>query len=67
MEAGDVVLAALPQADGQRKIRPALLLCQMPTFGDWLACGISLQTRHRVDGFDEFIAEQHPDFVASAH
>lgn len=65
MEAGDVVLAALPQADGQRKIRPALLLCQMPTFGDWLACGISLQTRHRVDGFDEFIAEQHPDFVAS--
>lgn len=31
----------------------------------FLCTGISLQTRHQVDGFDEFIAEQHPDFVAS--
>ena len=65
MEAGDVVLAALVQADGERKIRPALLLCQLPPFGDWLACGISLQTRHQVDGFDEMIAEDHPDFSQS--
>ena len=58
MKAGDVVLADLPQVDGQRKLRPALLLCPPPPFGDWLACGISTQLRHRVDGFDELIREK---------
>jgi len=65
MEAGDIVLAALSQADGQRKIRPALLLCQLPPFGDWLSCGISLQSRHYVAGFDELIAEDDADFAES--
>jgi len=65
MTPGDVILATLPQADGQRKLRPALLLCQLPPFGDWLACGISSQIRHRVDGFDEMIGERDPDFLDS--
>jgi mRNA interferase MazF len=65
MDSGDVVLAALSQVDGQRKIRPALLLCQLPPFGDWLSCGISLQIRHRVDGFDELVAENDADFAES--
>lgn len=65
MKAGDVVLASLAQADGQRKIRPALLLCQLPPFGDWLACGISSQLRHQVPGFDELITPDSPDFTAS--
>ena len=60
MTPGDVVLAALPQADGQRKLRPALLLCQLPPFGDCLTCGISSQHRHHVEGFDELIAELEP-------
>ena len=65
MEAGDVVLAVLSQADGQRKVRPVLLLCQLPPFGDWLSCGISLQIRHRVDGFDEVVAQDDSDFAKS--
>jgi mRNA interferase MazF len=65
MEAGDVVLAGLPQADGQRKVRPVLLLCQLPPFGDWLSCGISLQIRHRADRFDEVVAQDDSDFAQS--
>jgi mRNA interferase MazF len=65
MKAGDVVLASLAQADGQRKIRPALLLCQVPPFGDWLSCGISSQVRHHVPDFDELITPDDRDFVGS--
>lgn len=63
MKAGEVVLAALAQADGQRKIRPVLLLCQLPPFGDWLSCGISTQIRHRVEEFDELITQSDHDFA----
>lgn len=65
MQAGDVVLMSLRQADGQDKVRPALLLCQLPPFDDWLACGISSQVRHHVDGFDEIIRSADPDFSDS--
>ena len=65
MKAGDVVLASLSQVDGQQKIRPALLLCQTPPFGDWLSCGISSQVRHHVPGFDELITPDDRDFVGS--
>ena len=50
---GDIALASLPQADGLIKQRPALLLRQMPPFGDWLVCGISTQLRQRVADLDE--------------
>jgi mRNA interferase MazF len=65
METGDVVLASLSQADGGAKLRPVLLLCRLPGFGDWLACGISSQTRHLIAGFDEVIAAADADYTAS--
>ena len=43
MKERDVIIAALPQADGTVKNRPAILLREMPAFGDMLICGISTQ------------------------
>lgn len=43
MEKGTVVKAYLQQRDGQLKPRPAVLLAQLPPFGDWLIAGISSQ------------------------
>lgn len=65
MKSGDVALAALPQADGQIKNRPVLLLKAMPPHGDWLVCGISTQLQHYVAGFDEVIKQSDPDFTDS--
>jgi mRNA interferase MazF len=49
---GDISLVTLPQADGLIKPRPAVLLRQMPPFGDWLVCGISTQLHQRVADLD---------------
>lgn len=65
MKAGEIVLTPVPQADGQLKNRPALLLCQLPRFNDLLVCGVSTQLRHEVAGFDETITQQDEDFAAS--
>lgn len=65
MEVGDIVLAGLAQADGVPKLRPVLLLCRLPGFGDWLVCGISTQTRHLVAGFDEVIVQNDSDYPTS--
>ena len=65
MKQGDVVLTPLPQADGQVKNRPTLLLREMPPYGDALVCGISTQIRQQVAGFDELITRQDNDFAAS--
>jgi mRNA interferase MazF len=65
MKPGDVVLTPLPQADGAVKNRPALALCQMPPFGDWLICGVSTQLHHRVPDFDEIIEVSDSDFAGS--
>ena len=65
MRAGDIVLAALPQADESTKIRSALLLCALPPFGDWLACGITSQIRHAVPDFDEVIARDDVDYAGT--
>jgi len=46
-----VVLAALPQADGQMKNRPAVALRRLPGFGDWLLCGVSTQLRQESGKF----------------
>jgi mRNA interferase MazF len=62
---GKVVLAALPQADGKIKFRPAIVLCEMPPYGDLLICGISTQLHQFVAGFDELIVRTDSDFVAS--
>lgn len=65
MKEGDIVLTPLPQANGQRKNRPALFLRAMPPFADALVCGISTQVQHQVAGFDEVITQQDADFTAS--
>jgi mRNA interferase MazF len=41
MKEGDVVLATIPQADTRVKNRPAVILREMPPYGDLLVCGIS--------------------------
>jgi 3-deoxy-manno-octulosonate cytidylyltransferase (CMP-KDO synthetase) len=65
MKPGDVILVPLPQADGQRKPRPAVVLRSFPPFGDWLVCGISSQLRHQIHGFDELIRRADDDFPTS--
>jgi mRNA interferase MazF len=62
---GDVVLTPVPQADGGLKNRPALLLRQLPPFGDYLVCGISTQIHQAVPDFDEIIRRSDDDFAAS--
>jgi mRNA interferase MazF len=65
MNEGHIALAPLPQADGQIKHRPVVLLRRLPPFGDFLVCGISTQLHQRVVGFDEEIATSDPEFAAS--
>ena len=65
MQGGDIILTPLPQADGEVKNRPALVLCRMRPFDDLMVCGISTQARLQVSDFDEFIGQDAPDFVAS--
>ena len=65
MNQGDVVIALLPQADGQLKHRPAVLLRKLPPFGDYLVCGVSSQLQLAVKGFDEVLDPLQPDYVAS--
>lgn len=65
MNEGDVVLVSLPQADGQVKPRPALVLRKMPPYQDLLFCGISSQLYHEVKGFDDVIDVRDSDFSKS--
>jgi mRNA interferase MazF len=65
MKAGNIVLAALPQADGKIKNRPVLLLCSLPRYQDWLTCGISTKLNQLVANFDEIVDIEDVDFLAS--
>ncbi len=65
MREGDIILTPLPQSDGVIKNRPALLLRELPPFGDYLACGISSQVRHALPEFDEVILQTDPEFAAT--
>ena len=65
MKEADIILTPLPQADGLLKNRPALLLRELPPFGDFLACGISTQIGHAVPGFDDVISSADADFPSS--
>lgn len=65
MNEGDVVLTPLPQANGLVKLRPAILLRQMPGFGDWLVCGVSSQLHQAVPGFDDLVLQEHSDYPTS--
>ncbi|MBI5684823.1 MAG: type II toxin-antitoxin system PemK/MazF family toxin [Verrucomicrobia bacterium] len=65
MREGAVILIPLPQADGVTKNRPALVLRQLPKFGDWLVCGLSTQLAQYVPGFDELLDPKNSDYKAS--
>ena len=65
MKEGDVILSAVPQADGILKTRPAIILREIPPYKDFLVCGISTQLNQLVQGFDEVIAPDNTDFVLS--
>jgi mRNA interferase MazF len=62
---GDIILTPLPQANGVTKNRPALLLRELPPFGDYLACGISTQLHQAVPEFDEIMSKDDADFTGS--
>lgn len=65
MKEGDVVLTPLPQADGEVKNRPAIVLREMPPYQDLLVCGVSTQVHHYVKDFDELISPDDADFAES--
>jgi mRNA interferase MazF len=65
MTEGDIVLAPLVQSDDSVKNRPALVLRELPPFGDFLVCGVSTQVRHAVPGFDEVVRKTDPEFTAT--
>ena len=65
MKEGDVVLTPLPQADGQIKNRPAIILREMPPHGDFLVCGVSTQLHQEAAGFDDPIRPGDADFANS--
>jgi len=65
MKEGSVVLTPIPQANGQIKNRPAVILRMMPPFGDFLVCGVSTQLQQEAHGFDDPIGPVDPDFATS--
>lgn len=65
MQEGDVVIVPFPQSDGTAKNRPAVILRELPPFGDFLVCGLSTQLHQRVEGFDELISPGDADFGRS--
>jgi mRNA interferase MazF len=65
MKEGDVVLTPVPQADGNIKNRPAILLREFPPYKDFLVCGVSTQLHQEVKGFDEVVSSSDSDFAAS--
>ncbi len=65
MKSGEVVLANLPQADGGLKLRPVLLLKQLPGHNDFLVCGISTQLHQFINDFDELLDERSGSFKHS--
>lgn len=63
MREGEIVLASIPQFDGTIKLRPVLLLKQLPGYNDFLVCGISTQLHQLINGFDELLSDKSTDFV----
>ncbi len=66
MKEGDVVIIAMPQANGSLKNRPTIILREIPPFQDVLVRGVSTQLHQAVKDFDEIIAPTDSDFVASS-
>ena len=64
---GQIVVFNFPQTNlGVGKQRPALLLAPLPgNYDDWPICMISSNLNQYVEGLDEIINENSPDFVRS--
>ena len=62
MKPGDVVRWSFVQGDGQRKLRPAIVLGPVPPFNDWLVCAVSSQVQREVKGLDVLVDERHADY-----
>jgi len=62
---GEIVVAGLPQADGGAKLRPVVLLRELPGFGDFLVCGVSSQLHQAIRGFDIVLDAGSGDFAAT--
>jgi mRNA interferase MazF len=62
MKEGDIVLIDIPQSGGGSKLRPALMLKQLPKYNDFLVCGISTQINQYLKDFDEILNEKDVDF-----
>ena len=65
MKEGDVIVVPMPQANAMIKNRPAIILREMPPFGDMLVCGVSTQLHQAAPDFDDLISMKDPDFVSS--
>lgn len=65
MEKADIVLTFLPQADGVRKNRPALILFRSEPFGDFVVCGISTRLHNAIKEMDEILEFDSSDFLSS--
>ncbi len=65
MKEGNIILAALKQADGKYKQRPALILRELLKYGELVVCGISTQFYEFIPDFDEIVRVEDPDFITS--
>ena len=65
MKEGNIILTPIPQANGEIKNRPALILKEMPKYQDFLVCGISTQLKQYIANFDEIILPEDEDFQSS--
>ena len=56
MKEGDVVIVAMPQANGTIKNRPTIVLREMPPFQDMLVCGVSSQLHQAVKDLTKLLS-----------
>ena len=65
--AGQIVIFKFPQTNLEyRKPRPALLVARVPgDYDDWLISMITSQTHHYIEGLDEIVEPDAPDFKNS--
>ncbi len=52
---GKIILAEIPQADGETKRRPVVVLRVLPPYGDLLVSGVSTRLYQAVEGYDEVL------------
>ena len=62
MKEGDIVLIDFQQSGGGSKLRPALILKQLPKYNDFLVCGISTQINQNIKDADEILSEDDINF-----